>query len=73
MFQSQERVTVEMAHQLESLAKHFEQMESALREHEAGEELGEEDIVGMCVIRPRTAVCGRMYVYAFAHGCRDES
>jgi hypothetical protein len=35
-----------MAHQLESLAEHFEKMEVALRDSEAGETFDEGDIQG---------------------------
>ena len=46
IFESQERVTVDMAHQLESLAKHFEQMEATLHDHEAGAHFSEDDLAG---------------------------
>ena len=44
---TQEHWTTEMANQLEGLAEHFEKMELALRESEAGEKFTEEDIQGM--------------------------
>ena len=47
---TQEHWTTEMANQLEGLAEHFEKMEVALRESEAGEAFSEGDIQGM---RPR--------------------
>ena len=43
---TQEHWTTEMAHQLESLTEHFEKMEDALRESEAGEKFSEDDIQG---------------------------
>ncbi|KAI9440035.1 autophagy protein Apg17-domain-containing protein [Lactarius indigo] len=39
--------TTEMAHQLESLTEHFEKMEVALRDSEAGERFSEDDIQEM--------------------------
>ena len=39
--------TTEMAHQLVGLAEHFEKMEVALKDSEAGEKFGEDDIQGM--------------------------
>jgi autophagy-related protein 17 len=39
--------TTEMAHRLESLAEHFEKMEDALKDSEAGETFSEGDIHGM--------------------------
>jgi len=36
-----------MANQLEGLAEHFEKMEVALKESEAGEKFSEDDIQGM--------------------------
>ena len=44
---TQEHWTTEMASQLEGLAEHFEKMEVALRESEAGEKFTEDDIQGM--------------------------
>lgn len=44
---TQEHWTTEMANQLEGLAEHFEKMEVALRESEAGEKFSEGDIHGM--------------------------
>jgi autophagy-related protein 17 len=44
---TQEHWTTGMANQLEGLAEHFEKMEVALRESEAGEEFSEGDIQGM--------------------------
>ena len=44
---TQEITTTAMAKHLESLASHFEQMESTLNDCEAGEELSEEDLRGM--------------------------
>ncbi|KAI9461690.1 autophagy protein Apg17-domain-containing protein [Lactarius psammicola] len=43
----QEHWTTEMAHQLESLTEHFEKMEVALRDSEAGERFSEDDIQEM--------------------------
>jgi hypothetical protein len=37
-----------MAAHLESLASHYDQMATALRESEAGEEFNDEDIHGVC-------------------------
>lgn len=37
-----------MAAHLESLASHYDQMATALRESEAGEEFSDEDIHGVC-------------------------
>lgn len=42
----QEHWTTEMAHQLESLTEHFEKMEVAQRDSEAGERFSEDDIQG---------------------------
>jgi autophagy-related protein 17 len=39
--------TTEMANQLVGLAEHFEKMEDALNDSEAGERFGEDDIQGM--------------------------
>jgi autophagy-related protein 17 len=39
--------TTEMANQLVGLAEHFEKMELALKDSEAGEKFGEDDIQGM--------------------------
>jgi autophagy-related protein 17 len=39
--------TTEMANQLVGLAEHFEKMEVALKDSEAGEKFGEDDIQGM--------------------------
>jgi autophagy-related protein 17 len=39
--------TTEMANQLVGLAEHFEKMEVALKDSEAGERFGEDDIQGM--------------------------
>jgi len=44
---TQEQWTTEMANQLEGLAEHFEKMEVALKESEAGEKFSEDDIQGM--------------------------
>lgn len=46
MLSTQEHWTTEMAHQLESLTEHFEKMEVALRDSEAGERFSEDDIQG---------------------------
>ena len=43
---TQEHWTTEMAHQLESLTEHFEKMEVAQRDSEAGEMFSEDDIQG---------------------------
>ena len=39
--------TTEMANQLVGLAEHFEKMEDALKDSEAGEKFAEDDIQGM--------------------------
>jgi autophagy-related protein 17 len=39
-----------MARHLESLAAHYDQMASALRESEAGEEYAEDDLYGECSV-----------------------
>jgi len=44
---TQEHWTTDMAHQLESLTEHFEKMEVALRDSEAGEMFSEDDIQEM--------------------------
>jgi autophagy-related protein 17 len=44
---TQEHWITEMAHQLESLAEHFEKMEVAQKDSEAGETFSEGDIHGM--------------------------
>jgi autophagy-related protein 17 len=44
---TQEHWTTGMAHQLEGLAEHFEKMEVALKDSEAGETFSEGDIQGM--------------------------
>ncbi|THH20742.1 hypothetical protein EW146_g697 [Bondarzewia mesenterica] len=44
---SQENISTAMAGQLESLAVHYDQMEGALRESEAGEVFGDEDLQEM--------------------------
>jgi autophagy-related protein 17 len=43
---AQENVSTTMAHRLESLAAHYDQMAVALRESEAGEAFSEEDLQG---------------------------
>ena len=43
---AQDTVSTSMAAHLESLASHYDQMASALRESEAGEEFSDEDIHG---------------------------
>ncbi|KZT07651.1 uncharacterized protein LAESUDRAFT_724631 [Laetiporus sulphureus 93-53] len=43
----QEAVSTRMADLLESLAAHYDQMSAALREHEAGEEFGKDDLQQM--------------------------
>jgi autophagy-related protein 17 len=48
--------TTEMAHQLVGLAEHFEKMEDALKDSEAGEQFGDDDIQGM-----RFRVCTFMW------------
>ena len=40
-----------MAQHLESLTSHYDQMAGALKDHEAGEEFGEEDLQGMYVLQ----------------------
>lgn len=47
IFTAQEDAKGKMAVQLESLTAHYEQMSDILHEHEAGEELSEEDLRGM--------------------------
>ncbi|KAI0951131.1 hypothetical protein AcW1_008249 [Taiwanofungus camphoratus] len=47
IFTAQEAASTKMAGHLESLAAHFDQMASALRDNEAGEEFGEEDFQEM--------------------------
>lgn len=47
MFISQEIVTTNMAKHLEGLASHYEQMQAALKEKEAGLELNDDDMLGM--------------------------
>jgi len=44
---TQEQWTTEMANQLEGLAEHFQKMEDALKESEAGEKFSEDDIQEM--------------------------
>ncbi len=46
IFASQEATSGKMAEQLESLAHHYDNMSNALHDFEAGEEFGEEDIMG---------------------------
>lgn len=53
---TQEHWTTEMAGQLEGLAEHFEKMEVALRESEAGEKFSESDIQGMWSRAPYVCV-----------------
>jgi len=53
---TQEHWTTEMANQLEGLAEHFEKMEVALRESEAGEKFSEGDIQGMRSRPPHVCV-----------------
>ena len=55
---TQEHWSAEMAGQLEGLAEHFEKMEVALRESEAGEEFDESDIQGMWSRAPYVRLCG---------------
>ncbi|TFY83282.1 hypothetical protein EWM64_g718 [Hericium alpestre] len=43
----QEDLSATMAEQLESLAEHYDKMEGALQEHEAGEVFGEDDLQDM--------------------------
>lgn len=45
----QERTSATMASHLESLAAHYDQMATALKEKEAGEDIGEEDMEGMWI------------------------
>lgn len=47
IFTAQEDAKENMAAHLESLAAHYEQMSNILHEHEAGEELSEEDLRGV--------------------------
>lgn len=44
---AQDKGSTSMAAHLESLASHYDQMATALRESEAGEEFSEEDIHGV--------------------------
>lgn len=44
---SQEETSLTMARHLEGLAAHYGQMAEALRDNEAGEEIGEEDVQGV--------------------------
>ncbi|KAF8501266.1 autophagy-related protein 17 [Gautieria morchelliformis] len=47
----QERTSGGMASHLESLAAHYDQMATALKEKEAGEDIGEEDMEGIFFVR----------------------
>ncbi|KAF8517689.1 autophagy-related protein 17 [Hysterangium stoloniferum] len=47
LLRQQEDISTTMANHLESLAAHYDQMATALKEKEGGEELGEEDMEGM--------------------------
>ena len=58
---TQEHWTTEMAHQLESLTEHFEKMEVALRDSEAGDTFSEDDIQGahfhsLCIVATQAFV-----------------
>lgn len=44
---SQDNILTSMAQHLESLASHYDQMANALKDSEAGEVFGEDDIRGM--------------------------
>lgn len=46
IFSSQEKISVKMAGQLESLVHHYNNMDNALHEFESGEEFSEEDMQG---------------------------
>ena len=46
---SQTDVSTDMAHHLESLTAHYDQMVVALKDSEAGETFSEEDLQGMCI------------------------
>jgi autophagy-related protein 17 len=46
---AQDKGSTSMAAHLESLASHYDQMATALRDSEAGEEFSEEDIHGVCI------------------------
>jgi len=47
---TQDKSSTSMAAHLESLASHYDQMASALRESEAGEEFSDEDIHGVSIL-----------------------
>ena len=49
---SQMDVSIDMARHLESLAAHYDQMAAALKDNEAGEVFGEEDLQGNMVTAP---------------------
>ena len=46
VFDEQERISTAMAEHLESLAAHYDQMASALREGETGVEFSEQELLG---------------------------
>lgn len=52
VLKAQEATSMEMAGHLESLATHYDQMASALRDSEAGEDFSEDDLQGR-----QTCVC----------------
>jgi autophagy-related protein 17 len=53
----QERSSTGMASHLESLAAHYDQMATALKEKEAGEDIGEEDMEGMWTFVTNIVTC----------------
>lgn len=57
---TQEHWTTEMAHQLEGLTEHYDKMEDALRESEAGERFSEDDIQGTYCHSPMTCTLCRL-------------
>lgn len=50
IFAKQESVSANMAHHLESLTSHYDQMAGALKDHEAGEEFLEDDLQGILLV-----------------------
>lgn len=49
IFNTQDRVTTNMAKVLESLASHYEQMAAALKDKESGVQPSEDDLLGVCM------------------------
>ena len=54
----QERTSAGMASHLESLAAHYDQMATALKEKEAGEDIGEEDMEGLSTTVSKNSLVG---------------